>query len=64
MLKKIIEQQREQLKRLSLVAEKTNNVILILDKDGNIEWLSRSFEILNSMNLAELIARKRKHQHY
>lgn len=55
---KIIEQQREQLKRLSLVAEKTNNVILILDKDGNIEWLSRSFEILNGMNLAELIARK------
>lgn len=55
---KIIEQQREQLKRLSLVAEKTNNVILILDKDGNIEWLSQSFEVLNSMNLAELIARK------
>lgn len=55
---KLIEQQRAQLKRLSLVAEKTNNVILILDKDGNIEWLSKSFEVLNSMNLAELIARK------
>ncbi|MBA3665647.1 MAG: SpoIIE family protein phosphatase [Bacteroidetes bacterium] len=52
---KIIETQRAQLKRLSLVAEKADNVILILDKDGNIEWLSRRFEILNNLKLTDLV---------
>lgn len=54
----IIHEQSIQLKRLSLVAEKTNNVILILDKNGNIEWVSSSFERLNKITLAELIASK------
>jgi PAS domain S-box-containing protein len=54
----IIHEQSIQLKRLSLVAEKTNNVILILDKNGNIEWVSSSFERLNKITLAEMIASK------
>ena len=55
---KIIQQQQIQLKRLSLVAEKTNNIILILNKAGNVEWVSESFEKLNKITLAELIATK------
>ena len=54
----IIEQQRKQLNLLSLVAEKTNNVVLILDPKGNIEWVSPSFERLNKMSLQELILKK------
>jgi len=55
---KLIEEQRLQLKRLSLVAEKTNNIILILDNTGNVEWVSESFERLNKISLAELVAAK------
>ena len=54
----IIEQQRTQLKLLSLVAEKTNNVVLILDQKGNIEWVSPSFERLNKISLQELVLKK------
>ncbi len=50
----IIEQQRTQLKLLSLVAERTNNVVLILNQTGNIEWVSPSFERLNKITLQEL----------
>ena len=52
---KIIEEQRTQLKLLSLVAEKTDNTVLILDKTGNIEWVSPSFERINKMSLNDLI---------
>jgi PAS domain S-box-containing protein len=53
----IIREQSIQLKRLSLVAEKTDNIILILDAKGNVEWVSRSFERLNNVSLTDLIAR-------
>ena len=52
----LVKDQSIQLKRLSLVAEKTNNTILILDKTGNVEWVSRSFELLNKITLPQLVA--------
>lgn len=54
----IIEQQRKQLKLLSLVAEKTDNVVLILDRQGNVDWVSPSFERLNKISFQELILKK------
>ena len=54
----LIDKQSEQLKRLSLVAEKTDNIILILDKNGNVEWISESFERLNHISLQQLISQR------
>jgi PAS domain S-box-containing protein len=56
----VIDRQSEQLKRLSLVAEKTENIILILDKDGNVEWISDSFQRLNNTTLEQLVAQRGK----
>lgn len=54
----VIEEQRKQLKLLSLVAEKTDNVVLILDPKGNVDWVSPSFERLNKISFDDLIAKK------
>lgn len=48
----------QELERLSLVASETENVILILDADGNLEWINESFERLNNLTKAELIAER------
>lgn len=34
----------EELERLSFVARETDNLVLILDAEGNIEWVNASFE--------------------
>ncbi len=52
-----VEYERE-LQRLSLVASETENVILILDAEGNLEWINRSFEKLNNLTLDQLIAER------
>jgi PAS domain S-box-containing protein len=52
------EMKESELKRLSLVAEETKNIILILDAQGNVEWVSKTFETLNKITLPELIAKK------
>jgi len=51
----LLDEQRLELKRLSLVAQNTDNIILILDKNGDVEWISESFKRLNSVNLEQLI---------
>lgn len=48
------------LERLSLVASETENVILILDAEGNLEWVNDSFERLNNLTMKELIAERGK----
>jgi len=56
--KKIIEEKNNVLERLSLVVRETENVILILDHKGKIEWVNDSFIRLNKLNLDELIAER------
>jgi PAS domain S-box-containing protein len=51
-----LEAKSKEFELLSIVASETENAILILDKDGEIEWVNKSFEKLNGMNLAEFKA--------
>jgi PAS domain S-box-containing protein len=50
----IIEEKSKELELLSLVASKTDNVVLILDPEGRIEYVNESFVRLNHITLEEL----------
>lgn len=50
----VIEEKNKVLEQLSLVASKTDNVVLILDAEGNLEYVNESFERLNGMSLSKL----------
>ena len=54
---KIIESKNIELEQLSLVASKTDNVVLILDANGKLEYINESFTKLNKLNMAELTSR-------
>ena len=49
---------REEIKKLSLVARKTKNSVIITDKDGYIEWVNESFHQLCGYTLEEIKGRK------
>lgn len=51
---KIIESKNAELEQLSLVASRTDNVVLILDPEGRLEYVNESFVRLNSITLEEL----------
>ncbi|MFL2570483.1 MAG: tetratricopeptide repeat protein [Parvicellaceae bacterium] len=59
--KTLVEQKNKILERLSLVVSKTENVILILDANGNVEWVNDSFEKLNNLTYSQLIEERGKH---
>ncbi|MBK6983748.1 MAG: SpoIIE family protein phosphatase [Bacteroidetes bacterium] len=51
---KIIEDKNVALEQLSLVASRTDNVVLILDAEGRLEYVNESFVRLNRITLDEL----------
>lgn len=51
---KIIEKKNVELEQLSLVASKTDNVVLILDADGKLEYINESFVKQNNLTIEEL----------
>lgn len=51
---KIIEEKSKELELLSLVASETDNVVLILDADGRVEYVNESFHRVNHLTLEEL----------
>lgn len=51
---KIIESKNIELEQLSLVASKTDNVVLILDADGRLEYINESFVKLNKLDMDQL----------
>ncbi|MFL5754616.1 MAG: two-component regulator propeller domain-containing protein [Bacteroidia bacterium] len=51
---RIIEEKSKELEQLSLVASKTDNVVLIMDAEGRVEYLNDSFVRLNKITLEEL----------
>lgn len=55
---KIIEGKNKELEQLSLVASKTDNVVVIMDADGRLEYVNDSFVRLNKASLAELKSSK------
>lgn len=46
-----------QLERLSQVAARTSNSVVICDPGGRIEWVNKSFERLSGWNLEEVVGR-------
>ncbi len=44
-------------RKLSLVASKTDNLVIIAKPDGTIEWVNSSFERLMEYSLAEVVGR-------
>lgn len=48
----------EEVKRLSIVASKTDNSVLILDKDFRIEWVNDSFTRSTGYPLQEVIGKR------
>ncbi|MBC7864557.1 MAG: SpoIIE family protein phosphatase [Bacteroidia bacterium] len=52
---KVIEEKNKSLEQLSLVASKTDNVVLIMDANGKIEFINQSFIKLNGITLEELV---------
>lgn len=57
---KKIQQTAVELERLSIVASKTNNVVLILDANGEVEWVNEAFVRLNGITLEDLKKQKGK----
>jgi len=51
----LLTQQQKYVKRLSLVASHTNNLVIITDKFGLIEWVNNSFERLTGYTCDEVI---------
>lgn len=51
----IIESKNLELEQLSLVASKTDNVVLILDANGKLEYINESFVKRNKITMAELV---------
>ena len=51
----LLTQQQKYVKRLSLVASHTNNLVIITDKFGVIEWVNNSFEVLTGYTCDEVI---------
>ena len=51
---RIIESKNAALEQLSLVASRTDNVVLILDPEGRLEYVNESFVKLNRITLEEL----------
>ncbi|MCC9138415.1 PAS domain S-box protein [Pontibacter silvestris] len=49
---------RKELEKLSLVASKTNNSVLIVDRDFRIEWVNESFIRLFGYSMEEAIGKK------
>ncbi len=50
----------KELEKLSLVASKTDNVIVIMDMDGNFEWVNTGFEKRYGMKLEDFIRKNGK----
>jgi len=50
----IIESKNRELEQLSLVASKTDNVVLILDQNGKLEYVNESFVKLNGLTLEQI----------
>jgi PAS domain S-box-containing protein len=47
-----------ELEKLSIVASKTENVIIIMDKNGNFEWVNAGFEKRYGLNLNDFIQKR------
>ena len=54
---RLLTQQQEYAKRLSLVASHTSNLVIITDRCGMIEWVNHSFEALTGYLCEEVVGK-------
>ncbi|MDO8999382.1 MAG: two-component regulator propeller domain-containing protein [Bacteroidota bacterium] len=54
----IIAEANKELEQLSIVASRTDNVVLILKPNGDIEYVNESFSKLNRISLEEILEQK------
>ncbi|MEQ8548952.1 MAG: PAS domain-containing protein [Cyclobacteriaceae bacterium] len=50
--------EEEQIQNLSIVASKTDNAVIITDKNGLIEWVNKGFEHITEYTMDEVIGKK------
>lgn len=48
----------EQLRRLSLIAKRTDNLVVLTDKEGRIEWVNEGFERVTEYRLNDVIGKR------
>lgn len=48
-------QANKELEKLSIVASETSNVVIIMDAQGNVEWVNEGFHQVYNMTLEDLI---------
>ena len=53
-----LSQVNQELEKLSVVARETDNVVIILDKDGNFEWINNSFTRIYGATLEDFVKEK------
>ncbi|MCP5464998.1 MAG: PAS domain S-box protein [Deltaproteobacteria bacterium] len=46
-----------EIRKLAIVAEKTDNAVVITDRDGRVEWVNRGFEKMTEYSLSEVIGK-------
>lgn len=56
-LLKTLNSQRDELKRLSLIAEETINGVIVTDSNARIQWVNKSFEKISGYTLSEVIGK-------
>lgn len=53
-----VSEQKNALKRLSLIAQKTQNAIIITNSDGLIEWVNEAFRTITGYSTTEVLNQK------
>ncbi|MFM9027531.1 MAG: PAS domain S-box protein, partial [Bacteroidota bacterium] len=53
-----LQQQKQELNKLSVIATETSNSIVITDAKGNITWVNKSFEKMTGYPLSEIEGKK------
>ncbi len=57
-LEKLVEERTSQMKRLALVAQKTQNAVIITNERGEAVWANDAFTRITGFEVSELIGRK------
>lgn len=55
-----IDKKNKLIERLNMVAEQTDNVVVVLDPEGNFEWTNERFEIRSGMTLQQFMKERGK----
>ncbi|WP_421898759.1 PAS domain S-box protein [Marinoscillum sp.] len=53
--------QNEEVRRLSLIAEKTVNAVLITDMDGKVEWVNEAFTRMTGFEQEEILGKRSRY---